>query len=106
MRLRESVVLNGERDVAAEKFESVEFAVFVERVAGAAAQSDNSGQTSDCLQRGEALEQFRRDVAIGTQEHGIRGGIQHNGTARRGERVHVFRKERNEGRDSGISANP
>ena len=95
--LRERVILNRQRDVAAEQFERIEFAVFVERIAGSAAESDDSGKASSGFQGREALEQFRRDVAIRTQEDRVRGRVEHNGTARRGERVHMFGKERNEG---------
>jgi hypothetical protein len=54
--LGEGVVLNCERDVAAEQFESVEFIVFVERFSGTAAETDDSGEPASGFERGEALE--------------------------------------------------
>jgi len=95
--LRQRVILHGQGNVAAEQVERVEFAVFVKRVSGAAAQAHDSGQTASGFQRRKALEQFRRDVAVGTEEHGVRRRVENNGTARRRERVHMFGEERNEG---------
>ena len=95
--LGQRVILNRERDVAAEQFEGVEFVVFVERIAGTASESDHSRQLSSRFQGSEAFEQFRCDVAVGTQEHRIGRRVQHDGTTRRSERMHMFGKERNEG---------
>ena len=50
--LGERVILHGERDVAAQEFERVEFAVFIECVAGAAAEGDHAGETTCGFQRG------------------------------------------------------
>jgi hypothetical protein len=96
-RLSEHVILNGESDVAAEQFEGVEFIVFVKRFAGTAAQTDDAGEAASGFQRSQALEQFWRDVAVRTQEYRVGRGIENDGSAGRGESVHVFGEERNEG---------
>ena len=64
--LGERMILHRQRDVTGEQFQSVEFTVFVKRVAGTAAEGDHSSETASGAQRSETLEQFRRDVAIGT----------------------------------------
>ena len=46
MRLRQRVILNRQCHIAAEQFEGVEFAVFVERVAGTTAKTDYSCEAS------------------------------------------------------------
>ncbi len=91
------MILNGQRNVAAQQIECVEFAVFIERIPGTAAQGDHSRQSSSGFQRGEAFEEFGRDIAIGTQEHRIRGRIKNDRATRRGECMDMFGKERNEG---------
>ena len=54
--LGERVVLHGQRDIAAQQLESVEFAVFVEGVPLAAAKGYHSREAAAGLQRREALE--------------------------------------------------
>ncbi len=53
--LGQRVILHGQRDVAAQQFECVEFAVFIERIAGTAAESDDSGQASSGFQRARGI---------------------------------------------------
>src|SRR5579864_1950802 len=69
-RLRQGVILDGESTVAAEQFERVEFAVFIERIAGTASEGDDASEAPRGFERREALEEFGRDVAVGTEEHG------------------------------------
>ncbi len=92
------MILNGQRDVAAQQFQRVQFAVFIQRIAGTPAQGNHSGQAASGLQWSEAFEQFGRDIAVGTQEYRVRGRIENYRTTRRIERMNVFREERNEGR--------
>jgi len=96
-RLRQGVILNRECDVAAEQLEGVEFAVFVERLAGTAAKADDTRKASSGFQWGEALEKFGSNVAVRTQKNRVGRRVENDGSARRGESVYVFRKERNEG---------
>ena len=91
------MILNRERNIGAEKIERIELAVFIERVAGTAAEGDHSCQTASSLQRSKALEQFRCDVAVGTDKDRIRGRVENDRSASRNQRVNVFGKERNEG---------
>ena len=92
------MIMHGQRDVAAQQFHGVEFAVLIQRVAGTAAERYNACQPASGPQRRQALEQFRRDIAVGTQKNRIRGRVKNDWAARRSQRVHMFGEERNEGR--------
>ena len=95
--LRQGMILNRQRNVAAQQLECVEFAVFIKSIAGTPAEGDDSGQAASGLQRGKTLEEFGRDVAIGTEKYRVRGRIENDGTTRGGKSMNMFRKERNEG---------
>jgi hypothetical protein len=84
------VILNRKRDVAAEQFKRIEFAVLVERLTRAAAEADDAGEAASGFEWSEALEEFGSDVAVRTKEDRVGRGIENDGSARRGESVYVF----------------
>jgi len=65
-RLAKGVILNSQRHVVAQHFKSVELLLVVGRFAGPPSQGNDSNQFAADSQRANALEQFRRDVAVRT----------------------------------------
>src|SRR6266567_1971073 len=63
--LRECMILHCQRDITAQHFQSVEFTVFVQRIAETAAKRNYASQASSGFQRRETLEEFGSDVAVG-----------------------------------------
>src|ERR1700727_2879527 len=96
--MSERVILHGQRDVAAQMFQSTEFAVFIERIASPAAEGNDARQTSSSFEWREALEEFGGNVAVGTEKHRIGGGVENDRPSCGRERMNMFGKERNEGR--------
>src|SRR5712671_5765572 len=88
-RLAESVILNGQRHVVAQHFKSVEGVFFVCRFAGPASEGDHSGELSPNFQWANALEQFRRDVAVRTQKAIVGGTVEQYRADGRGQGVDV-----------------
>ena len=66
--LRERMIVNRQRDVAAQQIHGVKFVVFVLNIAGASSQCHDSGKLAGSLEWSETLEKFWRDVAVGTEE--------------------------------------
>ena len=64
--LSEGVILDGERDVVAEHFKSVERVFFVEGIPLAAPESDYAGQLATNFQGAYAFEEFGCDIAVRT----------------------------------------
>src|SRR5215472_16256719 len=54
--LGQCMIVNSECDVAAQQCESIEFAVFIESIAGAPAERDYSGKAASRFQRRETFE--------------------------------------------------
>ena len=63
-RLGQSMILDGESNIAAEQLERVEFTIFVQRISGTAAKPYDSGKTASGFERSEAFEQLRRDISV------------------------------------------
>src|ERR1700722_16694626 len=88
------MIVHGQCNVAAQQIEGIEFAVFVERIAGTASEGNDTGQFSRGAERSETLEKFWSDIAVRTQENRISGSVENDRAARRNERMHVLREER------------
>jgi hypothetical protein len=70
--LRQHVILNRNGHVVAQQIERAQFLVVEQGLAIPAAQRDQSDKLAADFQRGDALEQFRRNVSIRTQEDFVR----------------------------------
>src|SRR5215468_7483165 len=91
------MILHCKSHVTAKQVEGVEFAVFVVSVAGSPAEADDSREAAPSFKRGKALEQFRSNIPVGTEEDGVGRRIEHDRGSCRSESVNVFWEERNEG---------
>ena len=91
------MILDGDCHVVAKQIESAQFLVVEQGIAVAAAQCDQSDKFAVHFQRRDALEQFRRNIPVRTQEDFIGAGVHDNRAARRSERVNMFRQQRHDG---------
>ena len=89
--------MDGERDVVRQHADGFQVLGKVRVVAGAASESDHAHQASADPQRRDALEQFGRDVAVGTQVQLPRLAGDGDGRLHIGKRVHVLGKQRDHG---------
>src|SRR5438128_11573639 len=87
--LGQSVVLDGQVYITTEQTQGLELVIVIESIAFAAAQNHQADEFSADLQRCDALEQLRRDVAIGTQKIVVVGRVEHDGAAGYGQSMHV-----------------
>ena len=95
-RLAESVILNGQCHVVAQHLKSVELVFFVQGIARPASEGNHSNQLSPDLQRANALEQFRRDIAVRTQKDVVGGTVEHDRAGGCGESMYVAGKQGNQ----------